>query len=137
MGEKENLSDKLTVGLSKVVSEIVSNDGTAKTVGSGSLDVYATPVMIARMEEAAATLTEEQLPEGYTSVGILMNVAHTSATPCGMKVSATAKLVKVEGKKLTFEVEAADEAGEIGRGIHERFIVESRRFQQKADSKRV
>ncbi len=137
MGEKENLCDNLAIGLSKSVSEIVSNDSTAKTVGSGSLDVYATPMMIARMEEAAATLTEEQLPEGYTSVGILMNVAHTSATPCGIKVSATAKLVKVEGKKLTFEVKAEDEAGEIGRGIHERFIVESRRFQQKADSKRI
>lgn len=137
MGENENLIENLTVGLEKTVSETVGGNNTAKTVGSGSLDVYATPMMIARMEEAAAALTEEQLPEGHTSVGILMNVAHTSATPCGMKISATAKLVKVEGKKLTFEVKAADEAGEIGRGIHERFIVESRRFQQKADSKRI
>lgn len=135
MGEKENPAEKLTVGLAKTVLEVVDDDSTAKAVGSGGLDVYATPMMIARMEEAAYTLTEEHLPEGYTSVGILMNVAHTSATPCGMEVSATAKLVKVEGRKLTFEVKAADEAGEIGKGIHERFIVESQRFQQKTNSK--
>ena len=76
-----NLTDKLITGLTKTVSETVSDKNTAKTVGSGSLDVYATPMMIARMEEAAANLAEENLPEGYTSVGILMNVAHTAATP--------------------------------------------------------
>ena len=131
-----NLTDKLITGLTKTVSETVSDKNTAKTVGSGSLDVYATPMMIARMEEAAANLAEENLPEGYTSVGILMNVAHTAATPCGMNITATAVLTKVEGKKLTFEVKAEDEAGEIGSGVHERFIVESERFQQKADSKK-
>ena len=136
MADTANLTEKLTIGLTKTASETVNDTNTAKTVGSGSLNVYATPMMIARMEEAAANLAEENLPVGYTSVGILMNVAHTSATPCGLKVKATAVLTKVEGKKLTFEVRAEDEAGEIGKGVHERFIVESERFQQKADSKK-
>lgn len=137
MSDTINLTEKLTTGLTNTASEMVSDINTAKTVGSGSLDVYATPMMIARMEEAAATLVEKNLPEGYTSVGILMNVAHTAATPRNMQVTATAVLVGVEGKKLTFEVTARDEAGEIGKGIHERFIVDSQRFQQKADSKRA
>ena len=136
MADTANLTEKLTIGLTKTASETVNDTNTAKTVGSGSLNVYATPMMIARMEEAAANLAEENLPAGYTSVGILMNVAHTAVTPCGLKVKATAVLTKVEGKKLTFEVRAEDEAGEIGKGVHERFIVESERFQQKADSKK-
>ena len=136
MADTANLTEKLTIGLTKTASETVNDTNTAKTVGSGSLNVYATPMMIARMEEAAANLAEENLPAGYTSVGILMNVAHTAATPCGLKVKATAVLTKVEGKKLTFEVRAEDETGEIGKGVHERFIVESERFQQKADSKK-
>ncbi|MDO4203632.1 MAG: thioesterase family protein [Selenomonadaceae bacterium] len=136
MADTVNLTEKLTIGLTKTASETVNDTNTAKTVGSGSLNVYATPMMIARMEEAAANLAEENLPAGYTSVGILMNVAHTAATPCGLNVTATAVLTKVEGKKLTFEVKAEDEAGEIGKGVHERFIVESERFQQKADSKK-
>ncbi len=137
MADTANLTEKLTIGLTKTASETVNDTNTAKTVGSGSLNVYATPMMIARMEEAAANLAEENLPEGCTSVGILMNVAHTAATPCGLNVKATAVLTKVEGKKLTFDVKAEDEAGEIGKGVHERFIVESERFQQKADSKRA
>ena len=108
----------------------------ANAVGSGLLPVFATPAMTALMEQAAATLLEERLPEGWTSVGIALDIEHTSATPEGMKVRAEAEVTAVEGRKATFAVRAFDEAGEIGRGTHVRFVVDAARFMEKAAAKR-
>lgn len=114
---------------------MVTQENTAKTVGSGELDVFATPAMIALMEETAYKSVAGELDAGMGSVGTLMNVKHLSATPVGMKVTCHTELREVDGRRLVFHVEARDEAGLIGEGTHERFIVENEKFQKKADSK--
>ena len=106
------------------------------TVGSGSLEVFATPMMIAAMEQAACTLLQEFLEEGQTSVGTMMHVAHSAATPLGMQVTATATITAQEGRKVEFEVSARDACGEIGRGTHTRFIVDAAKFLSKTNAKR-
>ena len=128
--------ENLTVGLEKSVSMVVTESDTALAVGSGSLKVLATPKMLALIEKAAADLVEENLPEEWTSVGISLNVAHTAPTPVGMQIRAEAELVELDGRKIIFEVAAFDECGEIGRGRHERFIVNREKFQLKADAKK-
>ncbi len=117
------------------VKETVTENNTAISVGSGSLKVYATPAMLALMEKAACEAVASILNEGETTVGTLLNVAHTAATPVGMEVSATAELIERDGRKLVFNVTANDESGEIGKGAHERFIVLSERFTEKTYSK--
>lgn len=125
----------MEVGLKKEVSSAVSEKNTAKNVKSGTLDVFATPVMIALMEEAAASLIEECLNDEETSVGILMNVSHIAATPVGMNVRAAAEITEINGRKITFKVEAFDEKEKIGEGVHERFIVKKDKFLAKANGK--
>lgn len=117
------------------VTENVNEQNTAVSVGSGSLRVYATPALLALMEKAACKALESILNEGETSVGTLLNVKHTAATPVGMQVSATAELIERDGRKLLFKVSASDEAGVIGEGTHERFVVLSERFTEKTYSK--
>lgn len=113
----------------------VTSENTAKTVGSGELDVLATPAMIALMEETAYKSVAAELEPGMGSVGTLMNVKHVSATPVGMRVTCRTELTEVDGRRLVFHVEAYDEAGLVGEGTHERFIVDNEKFQKKADSK--
>lgn len=113
----------------------VKKQHLANVVGSGELEVLATPAMIAFMEKAASQLVSDQLEEGQTSVGTLMNVEHTSASPLGMKVTVTATVTGVDGRKIDFEVIARDEKGEIGKGVHTRFIVDSQRFMSKVSAK--
>ena len=125
----------LKAGIIKEITEKVTDKNTAKTMKSGELNVYATPAMIALMEQAAYTSVADELEEGQGSVGTLMNVKHISATPVGMKVTAKSELVEIDGRRLVFQVEAFDERGKIGEGEHERFIVDNVKFQQKADSK--
>ena len=126
----------MEIGITNEVESTVTINDTAVEMGSGSLQVYATPSMICLMERAASELADRNLPEEQTSVGTLMNVKHISATPVGMKVRATAKLINVDERRLVFEVDAYDEAGAIGNGTHERFIVNRQKFQSKTDSKR-
>ena len=123
------------MGMNYKVEMTVGEKDTAKAVGSGTLDVLATPRMIALMEEASYKCIESALEERTTSVGILMDVKHLSATPVGMKVWASATVTAVEGKKITFKVEAHDEAGIIGEGTHERFVVGTEKFVAKTYSK--
>lgn len=118
----------LEEGLKNSVEVIVTDKETAKAYGSGSLNVYATPAMIALMENASTNCVEEKLPEGFTTVGIEINVKHIKATPVGMKVRAEAQLERIEGKRLFFKVEAYDEKGKIGEGTHVRYIVNSEQF---------
>jgi predicted thioesterase len=113
----------------------VSAANSAKTLGSGGLDVLGTPGMIALMENAAFLLAESQLPEGYTSVGIEIAVSHTSSTPLGMAVRAAAELVKAEGKLLEFKMTAYDKTGVIGTAYHKRVVIDPVKFMAKAQAK--
>ena len=118
------------------VHDLVTDNNTALSVGSGSLAVYATPAMLALIEKAACEALNGILDEAETTVGTLLNVKHIAATPVGMKVSATAELIERDGRRLVFKVEANDECGKIGEGIHERFIVNSEKFISKTYSKK-
>lgn len=125
----------LELNIKGYAEEYVHDGNTAKAVGSGSLAVYATPAMTALMEKAACACLEGKLEDGQTSVGTLLNIRHLSATPTGLKVWCEAELTAIEAPKLTFAVTAFDEVGKIGEGVHERFIVKSERFTEKAYSK--
>ena len=127
---------EITVGMKAQVETLVEREDTAKEVGSGDLLVYATPCMVALMEGAACEAIAEALKETETTVGTMLNIEHTSATPVGLEVRAEAAVINVEGKVITFEVTAYDEIGEIGHGIHKRVIVNSQKFLDKASSKR-
>ena len=129
------ITEKIQPGMAREVSEAVCDKNTAAAMGSGTLPVYATPAMVALMERAAAELAEQQLPEGWTSVGIGMQLAHTAATPCGMQVKARAEVTAVDGRKISYRLTACDAAGEIGHGTHERFAVTSEKFLAKAAAK--
>lgn len=122
---------ELTVGCRGQVTSLVEPQDTAQEVGSGSLRVFATPCMAAMMEGAACEAIEPCLPEGQTSVGIRLEISHTSATPVGLEVRAEAELTAIEGKKLTFRVTAFDEKGEIGSGTHQRVLVQEQKFLDK------
>lgn len=128
-------SAMLTVGIKGKQELIVTEDKTAKTYGSGTLEVFGTPAMIAFMENTALKSVAEYIGEGNGTVGTKLNVNHVAATPVGMKVVCETELVKVEGRALTFEVKAYDECGLIGEGTHERFIIMEEKFQAKANSK--
>ena len=125
----------IEVGLKGRSETVVTQHNTANAIGSGLVPVFATPYMIALMENAAANSLLPYLAQDEGSVGTQLNVAHTSATPIGMKVWATTEVTAVEGKKITFEVHAYDERGEIGSGTHERFIIKPEKFLAKAQSK--
>ena len=125
----------ITIGLKGRSETVVTEHNTADAVGSGLVPVLATPYMIALMENAASTSLLPYLAADEGTVGTHLDVAHTSATPIGMKVWADAVVTAVDGKKITFEVSAFDEAGEIGRGTHERFIIRPEKFLAKAQGK--
>lgn len=125
----------METGTKGQVTFIVDESCSAKTMGSGALDVLATPKMIAMLEKAAWESVQPFLEEGCGTVGTLMNVTHDAATPLGMQVRCTSELTAVDGKKLTFFVEAFDERGHIGGGTHERFIINNEKFQNKTNAK--
>lgn len=125
----------LEVGIQGRAEALVEQEDTAKAVGSGDLLVYATPCMVALMEGAACESVAPYLAEGESSVGISMNVAHTSATPVGMEVRAESRVTAVDGRKVTFEITAFDEKGEIGRATHERVVIKAERFLEKTYDK--
>lgn len=118
-------------GLTNKMDFIVSHNETANSYGSGSLEVYATAAMIALMENTSMNCVQAGLPEGYTTVGIEVNIKHIKATAVGMKVSCETLLEKIEGKRLYFKVEAYDPKGKIGEGSHVRYIVNSTEFMNR------
>ena len=126
---------EITVGMKGEVGTMVEREDTAKEVGSGSLLVYATPCMVALMEGAACEAIEEAMDDSKTTVGTELNIQHLSATPVGLEVRAEAIVTAGEGKVITFEVKAFDEAGEIGKGTHKRVIVPTQKFLEKAYNK--
>ena len=125
----------MEIGIKGIASVKVDETNTAMKVGSGLLPVYSTPSMIALLEMAACNCVADYLEEGTSSVGTLINIKHLAATPIGMKVTATATLTSIEGRKLTFEIEVVDECTVIGSGTHERFIVYSEKFLSKTNEK--
>ena len=126
---------EITVGMKAEVGTLVEREDTAKEVGSGDLLVYATPCMVALMEAAACEAIASGLEDSETTVGIELNIRHTSATPVGLDVRAEAEVTAVEGSTITFQVTAYDEAGKIGEGTHKRVVVYSQRFLDKAYDK--
>lgn len=127
---------ELRPGLQGRAEAIVDTTNVAAVMGSGDLDVFATPAMIALMEQAACNAILTCLDSSTSSVGIKMDTTHEAATLLGKKIIATAKLIAVEGRKLTFKVGACDDHGPIGNGTHERFIIDKAKFIAKLQSKR-
>jgi fluoroacetyl-CoA thioesterase len=125
----------LQPGLSAESTMIVQAKYTAGHLGSGGVDVLATPIMIGLMEDAARRAVDPLLEPGQMSVGVNLNVTHLAATPVGLRVTARAELTAVDGRRLTFKVEAFDEKEKIGDGTHTRAIIDLNRFMAKARDK--
>ena len=129
------LSAQIKAGLSGSAELLVGDEHTAPRVGSGRVAVLATPVMINLIEAAALAAIENLLPEGYQSLGTVLNVRHIAATPVGMKARALVEVVKVEGRTVFFSVECKDEKELIGDGRHERVVVNVAKFAQRVQRK--
>lgn len=126
----------LEPGIKGKETMIVTEDNTAKTMESGTLDVFATPAMIALMEKTAWKSVADNLEEGCGTVGTRLEISHDAPTPLGMEVTCESELIAVDGRKLSFRLRAYDAQGEIGTGIHERFIIKDAKFQEKANAKK-
>ena len=126
---------RITPGLTGTAEIVVGPEHTAPFVGSGRIAVLATPVMINLFEAAALAAVEHLLPAGHQSLGIKLDVSHTAATPVGLRVTATAEVLHVEGRTVTFRVEARDEFEPIGGGTHQRVVVSVARFDERVQRK--
>ena len=125
----------LQAGLRGHAELVVGEEHTAPSIGSGKVRVLATPVMINLIEAAALAAVEHLLPAGYQSLGTHLDVHHLAATPVGMRVRATAEVVAVAQRKISFRVEARDEREVIGNGTHERVVVNVAKFDQRVQKK--
>ena len=121
----------LKKGLSHTSETTVNAGNTARTYGSGGLDVFATPAMVGLMENAAMTAVATELPEGSSTVGAHISTSHVKPSKLGATIKATAILEEIDGRKLTFKVSASDDDGLIGEGTHIRYIVDIERFMSK------
>lgn len=126
----------LETGIKGTKTVTVNGANTAKTMGSGTLDVFATPALIALMEETCWRSVADQLEDGCGTVGTLLEIRHTAPTPIGMDVTCESELVEVDGRRLVFTVQAHDAKGLVGEGRHERFVIQNEKFQAKANAKR-
>jgi fluoroacetyl-CoA thioesterase len=127
--------NRIKLGLCGTSDLIVGPEHTAPFVGSGRIAVLATPVMINVIEAAALAAVEHLLPAGHQSLGIHLDVSHTAATPVGLRVTASAEVVRLEGRTITFRVEARDEFEAIGGGTHQRVVVSVARFDERVQRK--
>ena len=125
----------LETGIKGKMTETVTEEKTAAALGSGTLRVYATPAMIALMENTALNSVADKLDDGMTTVGTKLDIVHTSASPVGSTITCESELVEIDRRRLVFSVTAYDNAGEIGKGTHERFIVDNAKFLGKANGK--
>lgn len=133
---QRSMNDKMIEkGLKGTAKVLTDNTNSAKSMGSGSLDVFATPALVALMEKSAVNALEKYLDEGTTTVGTLINIEHIAATPLNAEVTAVAEVTDVNGREITFSVTASDNAGVVGRGTHKRFIVYFEKFMSKANSR--
>jgi fluoroacetyl-CoA thioesterase len=121
----------LNEGIKGYKEMIVVLEATAARFGSGLVEVFATPAMVALMEGTSQFSIQDLLPEGYITVGTELNIKHLKATPKDKKVWCESELIKIEGRKLTFRVDAWDEQGKIGTGTHQRFVVHGETFMKK------
>ncbi len=126
---------RLTPGLSAAIRRQVESASTARQLGSGAVDVLATPELIRLMEMAAVVALADHLPPEYTSVGVTVAVKHLAPTPVGLSVEARATLIEVQGRRLTFQVAARDDVEEVAQGTHERVLVEVEGFTVRANRK--
>ncbi|MBN2659609.1 MAG: thioesterase family protein [Spirochaetales bacterium] len=126
---------ELKTGIAHETKRIVTDSDTAARFGSGGIAVFATPMMVGIMENAAMNCVGPYLEEGQTTVGTHLDVKHLAATPVGMEVRAVAELIEIDGRKLSFKVEAFDESEKIGEGFHERFIINTEKFLKKIQEK--
>ena len=127
----------LEAGIKGTRTVTVNEENTAKAMGSGTLDVFATPALIALMEETCWRSVANELEEGCGTVGTLLEIKHTAPTPVGMKVTCESTLTEVDGRRLVFEVIARDAKGVVGEGKHERFVVQNEKFQVKANARLI
>ncbi|MBQ4128996.1 MAG: thioesterase family protein [Ruminococcus sp.] len=125
----------LNTGIKNTITITVNNDKTAKAMGSGTLDVFATPAMVALMEQTAAESVQPFLDEGVTSVGTKINVEHLSADPLGIEITCESELSEIDGRKLCFEIICSDKCGIVGKAYHERFLIKSESFMNKTNAK--
>ena len=125
----------MNAGLKNTLTITVEPNMTAKTMKSGALEVFATPIMIAFRENVCLDCVASSLAPGQSTVGTEVNIRHLSPTPVGMKVTFTCELMEVDRRRLVFSVQAEDEAGLIGEGTHERFIVDGEKFLAKCAAK--
>lgn len=128
---------ELKIGIIGKQKLMVTEEMTAKRLGSGELPVLATPQMIALMENTAYKSVAAYLGEGQGTVGTKIAINHLAATPVGMEVSLESELVEIDRNRLVFKVKAYDAAGCIGEGEHERFIIDNQRFLEKAEAKKT
>ena len=126
----------MEIGIKGHAEVLVDETNIASRLGSGVVDVFATPCLIALMEDASQTSVAPYLDAGMTTVGTKLSVSHDAATPIGMQVRAESELIEIDGRRLVFSVKACDECGLVGQGTHERFIVRLDRFMEKAEAKK-
>ncbi|MBR0352643.1 MAG: thioesterase family protein [Oscillospiraceae bacterium] len=125
----------LETGIKGNGETVVTEALTARVFGSGELDVYATPAMIALAEETALKSVADRLEPGQGTVGTRVDVAHLAATPLGMKVRCETDLIEIDRRRLTFSVRVFDEVEKIAEGTHERFVIDNEKFLKKAGAK--
>ena len=125
----------LTPGIKGSASCVVGSEDTAKALGSGAVDVFSTPKLVALMEKAALLSVRDYLDEGMDTVGTHLDISHSAATPVGMTVRAESELIEVDRRRLVFSVKAWDETELVGEGTHERFIIDRDKFLAKCSSK--
>ena len=125
----------LKEGIKNTITIKVTQDKTAKVMGSGILDVFATPSMVALMEQTAAESVQPLLDQGVTSVGTKINVEHLSADPVGIEVECVSTLTEVDNRRLCFDIVVSDKHGIVGKAYHERFLIKSESFTNKTNAK--
>lgn len=131
-----NCDCSMNTGIKGHLEQMVTPELCADRIGSGLAQVFATPMMIALMEQTCNESVVPMLEAGQSTVGTHVDISHSAATPVGMRVWCDSELVEVDRRRLVFEVRCCDECGLIGEGRHERFIVESVKFQAKINAKR-
>lgn len=132
-----NYIELFPVGLKDEVTYPVDEQNTAIHIGSGALRVLATPAMIGFMERTSHNLLASRLPDGFSSVGVLVEVRHLAPTPVGAAVRITTQVLAVDGRRITLAVEAWDDIEKVGEGRHERAIIDLERFLKRVDAKRA
>lgn len=130
------IKEKLRSGLMAETCVMVDETNTAIALGSGTVPVFATPAMAALVEAAAVKAVADVLNEDQTTVGVYLDLQHLAATPIGLTVRAEARLVQVEGRRLTFRVAVFDDVEQVGAGSHQRMLVDTERFLSRTQGKR-